>query len=124
MKSSLVSRKEEQFLSLHVKTQLQHEEISSTMLAKFKPEVKEFYDTSVEYLSMWSSLFSELKVYSWMLLKNVPEWSELERMCVYLTEKKIKIDDSQLFEEFQKLNVYVAETTKENEWILKPAQVK
>ncbi len=59
-----------------------------------------------------------------MLLRNVPEWSELEKMCIYLNEKKVQINDSQLFEEFQKLKVYLAEATKENEWILKPAHAK
>ncbi len=121
---SLVSKKEEQFLSLSVKSQLQREEISSTMYGKLKSEVKEFYDTIVKYLSMWSSSFSELKVFSWMLLKNVSEWSELEKICIYLKEKKVQIDDSQLSEEFQKLKVYLAEATKENEWILKPAHAK
>ncbi len=59
-----------------------------------------------------------------MLLRNIPEWSEVEKICIYLKEKNVKIDDSQLFEEFPKLKVYLAESTKENEWILKPAHAK
>lgn len=109
---SLESRKEEQFLSLSVGTQLKREDVNRTMRAKFKSEVKEFYDACIEYLSLWTSAFTELRVFSWMTLTKIPEWSELENMCIYLKEKKVEIDDSQLFEEFRNLKAYQEEAGK------------
>lgn len=60
----------------------------------------------------------EYQVFNWMCLENEPEWSDIEKTIQYLKEKKVDIDDSVIFDEFNNLRNFIKsfnEKTKQ-EW--------
>lgn len=109
---TVTNRKEQNFMSLNVKSVLKKEEVPQSAEHNFKEDVSKFYGTCVEYLSKWSSSFSPFFVFDWMLLKRIPKWEDIEKTVVYLNEKQIEIDDSILFDQFGILKNFIAENLK------------
>jgi hypothetical protein len=54
------------------------------------------YSTAEAYLTKWMATLSNLNVFSWMLLTDVPSWTSIEESRQYLNEKGIDVNDSLL----------------------------
>ena len=68
--------------------------------------VLDFYKNCVLYLEKWISEFQEFNVFSWMRLKQVPDWNNvsesLSKLMVSLT-----VDETQLYDEFASVKVFI-----------------
>jgi hypothetical protein len=97
----LHQRHEDLFVPINVKNNLREE--SSSTKPSFMEEVKEFYSTAEAYLTKWMATLSNLNVFSWMLLTDVPSWTSIEESCQYLNEKGIDVNDSLLHNQFNNI---------------------
>ena len=70
-----------------------------------------FAEASVLYLQRWAAQFDDLASFSWISLRSVPKWTDMEKSMDYVSTKGFfEIDKStELFDQFQKCAIYVDE---------------
>lgn len=74
----------------------------------FKENIKNMYTIAVQYLKSWTeNLYKETKHFSWMSLKDVPEWNQVSNTISIITKNNVKIDDSKCFDQLQNLKSFL-----------------
>lgn len=70
-----------------------------------------FYKTSREYLHQWTLFYDELKIYEWANLRQVPTWTEIQRVTDVLFENGFlnANKDAEIFDEFALVCKYTAQ---------------
>ncbi|XP_036320408.1 uncharacterized protein LOC118734840 [Rhagoletis pomonella] len=118
LKLKITERRDGIFLPLMLKKIISEFERAGTEnLSEIKDQVKKFYINCIDYLNQWDHAFKEVEGMEWVLLRTMPSWHDVERNCVYIMEKRsqIKINDSELFDEFTCVKNY-ATPNKLKEW--------
>lgn len=118
------------FLPINVRKILEKQEedgnITNRDVENFKLEIKLFYETFVEYLNKWMQPLEKFEIFSWMMLKEKPEWKDVESSLDFLKEKHIEINDTFLFDQVTTIRkiVEVELENNNNNWQLKNAAEK
>jgi hypothetical protein len=99
LKNNLYQKCTHVFIPMSVKTILKNTELNQ---ASFENSIKEFYHTCNEYLGLWTLQFEEIKFMSWVTLKKIPTWSQIEETVEFAIKKGFFSPslDSKLFDEF------------------------
>ena len=103
LKENLEKRKESIFLPIMMKSLIKNLESDGLIkLDDVKDIVSEFYKTCIDYLDQWSGDLEELNHMQWALLKNVPNWQDVENTFESIVEKKLFDPEyhSELFDNF------------------------
>ncbi|KAL4121392.1 hypothetical protein QTP88_013914 [Uroleucon formosanum] len=81
--------------------------------------IESFYSTSEQYLTSWTSHFEELEIMECITLKKVPNWSEIEKVAEFISNKGFfnPNNDTALFDQFMLTLQYVTQE-KIDEWNL------
>ena len=109
----LKSRKEEQFLSIKVKSKLRKLEADGEIIvAQFLNTTDSFYETAIDYLNLWRASFGPFEQFTWTNLRTGPVWSDVERCLETFTSVcvpiGIQLDNSCLFDEITNVRNFVS----------------
>lgn len=131
--NSLTEMKSANFIGMQTKVQLnklKNENPSLeiiTLITKFEEETVAFYNTAFEYLQKWSVSFDKYKVFDWMMLSEIPEWTAVENTILYLNENGVEILGEGCFQKYMYLKnflevkvdteVWKAKNSVEEKWI-------
>jgi len=116
LKETLLSKKDNVFLPHSVRRlvrKLEYEDLTDP--SAIRKVVVEFYDTCVNYLDQWFANLPNLECMRWISLKQVPEWSDVEKTMDFAAEKQM-LDpkfDSSLFDEFTCAAKYITDRIAE-----------
>ena len=74
------------FTSTQIKSKLNElrEEGQDHVCDSFIRDVSVLYESCVEYLNKWTSLFHEFECFDWMLLSQITKWENVEPCLEYL----------------------------------------
>lgn len=97
------------FIPLKVKNLLNAEEVSDTSKHNFEKEVITFYCVGRQYLEKWSKPMEHLKIFNWMLLDSMPDYTDLQDCFSYLETKNVHFDENVLFSEYSLLKNILSE---------------
>ena len=77
------------FISTQVKSKLGklREESQDYECDLFISDVSVLYQSCVEYLDKWTTLFEEFQCFNWMLLLQTVKWEKIEPCVEYLLHK-------------------------------------
>lgn len=105
---SLNNRKLHKFIGTDVKLLLESTlTINESQKQDFYTIVDNFFSTGIEYLNTWTEYFKYFNGFKWINLSKIPTWDEVEHSLISFKEKTpIDIDQSKLFEEFNKISSY------------------
>ena len=70
-------------------------------------DVSVLYESCVEYLDKWTSLFQEFECFDWMLLLPTTKWENVEPCLEYLQQKNLSIDEAKLFDQYHNLCKFI-----------------
>ncbi|PSN31027.1 hypothetical protein C0J52_25731, partial [Blattella germanica] len=51
----------------------------------------DFYYTCVQYLDKWCIYFQDLEVFQWVLLKQIPDWFDVQKSMDFVAKKDFSI---------------------------------
>ena len=88
LKETLQSKKDNVFLPHSVRRlvgTLEHEGLADP--SAIRKIVVEFYDTCVRYLDQWSTNIPNFECMQWVSLKQVPNWSDVEKTMDFAVKK-------------------------------------
>lgn len=115
--NSINARIEQDFCPLKVTSILRkfkENNENSEQVTAFKEDIKNMYIIAVQYLRSWTeNLHKDTKHFTWMTLKDVPEWNQVSDTISILSQNNVKIDDSKCFDQLQNLKSFL-NTNKEN----------
>ena len=101
LQKNLESRKNEVFVTMEVKKQLQmlvdSGEINKT---KFFETVQGFYENGIEYINKWKCSFGDAERFEWVLLSKTPEWKEVQDSLNEELLSHTKIEETHLFDQW------------------------
>jgi hypothetical protein len=104
LKNNLIPKTEDCFLSSAVRTLLGKIEKESfgPAMATFRQYDHTFYQTAREYLCKWTSFLENLQALSWVLIRTVPHWEEIEKAVEFVRRvtPSFDIDDNTFYVEF------------------------
>lgn len=89
----LNTKKSTKFIPMTVKATLRKLDLSPQEEASFTDTCVEMYEIAKDYLSAWTEQYNEFKVFTWMTLKEKPEWKDVEETITFLIANGIEIDD-------------------------------
>jgi hypothetical protein len=128
--STAEGKKDTNFIPASVKTILRKNEESGLTckkdIKKFHDETSQFHETFVSYLSKWITPLKKYSVFSWMNLKDIPKWEEVEKAFNYMSSKNIILNETFLFSQINVISKIVDEEKKKipNDWNLKSTDEK
>lgn len=119
---AIKEREESVFIGFKTKQIIAKEKESDK--ERFMAECTEFFQTAFAYLEKWSESLQHLSSFDWMMLKTIPEWSEVEETLSYFSTKNILFPESEVFDQFVCIKNIVAvlmekhnaEEEEENQW--------
>ena len=125
----LVERKNENFMSLTVKSLLveKREERYEDECNNFPSEVANLYERCLEYLLMngkWMKPMEEFACFKWMTLNEIPSWKDVKPCLEYLIGKGVNVDDAKCFDQICNLNQFVESYLQDEEFIKLPTHQK
>ena len=105
VKSTIKERQKQMFISTQVKSKLGklREEGQDHECDLFISDVAVLYQSCVEYLDKWTTLFEEFQCFDWMLLLQTVTWEKIEPCVEYLLYKNVDINEAKLFDQYQNL---------------------
>ena len=116
----LHSRKTEKFISIKVKSKLKELEKKGIATDTFMQALNIFYETAIEYLSLWQASFKPFQQFLWTNLTAVPAWPDievcLETFFAMSNPVGIVIDDNILFDEVTNIKNFITDE-KLKEWL-------
>ncbi|KAL4705104.1 hypothetical protein ACJJTC_006427 [Scirpophaga incertulas] len=126
--NSINVRIEQDFCPLKVQSILRKfndNDKNSEKVTAFRENIKSMYTIAVEYLQSWTeNLYKETKHFSWMSLKDVPEWNQVSNTISILSQNNVNIDDSKCFDQLQNLKSFLNNNKKNDEFKKKLAHKK
>lgn len=74
-------------------------------------------DATFKYLRKWTDEMDHLKVFNWILLREVPTWKQIKSTALYLVHKEFctSIDNALLLDQFGYLKEFLT-TERFDEW--------
>ena len=89
VKSTIKERQKQMFISTQVKSKLGklREEGQDHECDLFISDVSVLYQSCVEYLDKWTTLFEEFQCFDWMLLLQTVTWEKIKPCVEYLLQK-------------------------------------
>ena len=66
----------------------------------FISDVSVLYQSCVEYLDKWTTLFEEFQCFDWVLLWQTVTWDKIEPCVEYLLHKNVDINEAKLFDHY------------------------
>lgn len=96
------------------------QEEGAVRISEFCQSVTAFYDTCIKYLTEWGKNFNDLLHFSWVLLRKVPLWEDVQTSLQFVSLKleECDIDETGLFDETSCMRKYtsdrIAQWNKEN----------
>lgn len=89
---------------------------NSEQVTAFKKDIKNMYVIAVQYLKSWTdNLYKDTKHFTWMSLKDAPEWNQVSDTISILSQNNVKIDDSKCFDQLQNLKSFL-NNNKDNDF--------
>lgn len=117
--NTLTHRKEESFLPSKVKvylSKLQSLNTNENMYDQFLLKAKKFYSSCIDYLNKWSTNMNDLKLFSWICLRDQFTWDQITISCEKFKNSLGKnLNEDQLFDEIGHLKLYLT-TDKIVDW--------
>ncbi|KAL4108051.1 hypothetical protein QTP88_018308 [Uroleucon formosanum] len=120
LKNNLMHKKQNKFIPLSVRTLIRQLEYDGLVQeSDIQTVIESFYSTSEQYLTSWTSHFEELEIMECITLKKVPNWSEIEKVAEFISNKGFfnPNNDTALFDQFMLTLQYVTQE-KIDEWNL------
>ncbi|KAL4091311.1 hypothetical protein QTP88_026014 [Uroleucon formosanum] len=120
LKNNLMHKKQNKFIPLSVRTLIRQLEYDGLVQeSDIQTVIESFYSTSEQYLTSWTSHFEELEIMECITLKKVPNWSEIEKVAEFISNKGFfnPNNDTALFDQFMLTVQYVTQE-KIDEWNL------
>lgn len=122
----LAERKNQHFMSLKVKgliaqkrTEGKEEECN-----RFCVEVVNLYSRCLEYLGKWMKPLEEFSCFKWMVLSEIPNWTDVEPCVIYLIDKGVELDDVKCFDQVCNLRQFVERNKSDEDFSKLPAHKK
>ncbi|PSN55867.1 hypothetical protein C0J52_02742 [Blattella germanica] len=109
LKINLLNKKTAVFLPYKVRELISSLEDEGVNIKIVETAAHDFYDTCVQYLEKWCIYFQDLDVFQWVLLKQIPDWSDVQKSMDFVAKKGF-FDltlDTELFDEFTCVLKYV-----------------
>lgn len=54
----------------------------------FEEDVKNFFIIAINYLEDWLSPLKKYEIFNWMTLRNILEWTEVQKTIIFYLKKK------------------------------------
>ena len=110
LKEKIINRQKFRFIPKEARDELTKR--SENEQVEIMEKVVEFYDTIIQYITLWENSFDGTSVFSWMTLLRVPEWEVIETSFDFCSNRYGKgfseiINNSCLFDESTMLMNYI-----------------